>query len=191
MKFTETALTGAYVIDLEPFADSRGLFARTFCVQEFEAHGLNPTVAQCNLSVTRQRGALRGMHYQIAPAAETKLVRCSAGAIYDIIIDLRPDSPTYLQHFGVELSATNRSALYIPAGFAHGFQTLVDHTEVLYQMGEFYAPEYARGLRYDDPAFGLSWPLPVSEISQKDQEWPLWRDRADANLSAPTPGNSV
>ncbi len=168
MIFTETELKGAFIIDLEQRQDQRGFFARTFCMKEFEAHGLKPTVAQCNLSFNYKKGTLRGMHYQTTPVAEAKLVRCSQGAIYDVIIDLRPESPTYMSHIGVELTAENRRSLYIPEMFAHGFQTLTDEAEVMYQMSEFYAPDYQCSLRYDDPAFGINWPLPVSVISEKD-----------------------
>lgn len=173
MKFTETELTGAFIIDLEEKPDSRGFFARTFCAKEFEAHGLKPIVAQCNLSFNHKQGTLRGMHYQIAPATETKLIRCTQGAIYDVIIDMRPESPTYLSHIGVELTAENRRALYVPGMFAHGYQALTDDAEVTYQVGEFYTPGYERGLRYNDPLLGISWPLSVSEISEKDGNWPL------------------
>jgi dTDP-4-dehydrorhamnose 3,5-epimerase len=174
MLFTETKLKGAFIIDLEQRQDTRGFFARTFCAKEFEAHGLKPTVAQCNLSFNYKKGTLRGMHYQIAPACETKLLRCTQGAIYDVIIDMRPDSPTYLEHIGVELTALNRRALYVPEMFAHGYQALTDEAEVVYQVGEFYTPGYERGLRYNDPSFGIEWPLPVSEISEKDAAWPLF-----------------
>lgn len=171
MIFTETKLKGAFIIDLEPHRDRRGFFARTFCAQEFEAHGLKSTIAQCNLSYNHQKGTLRGMHYQIPPVSETKVVSCVRGAIYDVIIDLRPDSPTYTQHIAVELTAENRRALYIPELFAHGFQTLTDDAEVLYQMGEFYTPGYDRGIRYDDPMFSIEWQLPVSVISDRDLAW--------------------
>ncbi|EKQ70560.1 dTDP-4-dehydrorhamnose 3,5-epimerase [Leptolyngbyaceae cyanobacterium JSC-12] len=173
MIFTETKLKGAFIIDLELRADHRGGFARTFCAKEFEANGLKPTVAQCNLSFNHKAGTLRGMHYQIPPAAETKLVRCTKGAIYDVIIDLRPDSPTFRQHIGVELTADNRRSLYVPEMFAHGYQSLTDDSEVVYQVGEFYTPGYERGLRYDDPVFGIEWPLPVTVISEKDAAWAL------------------
>ncbi|KAB8334623.1 dTDP-4-dehydrorhamnose 3,5-epimerase [Scytonema tolypothrichoides VB-61278] len=173
MIFVETELKDAYIIDLEQKQDHRGFFARTFCAQEFEAHGLKPTVAQCNLSFNYKKGTLRGMHYQTLPAAETKLVRCTQGAIYDVIIDMRPESPTYLQYIGVELSAENHRALYVPEMFAHGYQTLTDSAEVAYQVGEFYTPGYERGLRYDDPFFNIQWPLEVTEISEKDKNWPL------------------
>jgi dTDP-4-dehydrorhamnose 3,5-epimerase len=175
VKFTETKLKGAFIIELEPHYDDRGFFARTFCAREFERHGLKPVVAQCNLSFNKKKGTLRGMHYQVAPVTEAKLVRCIRGAIYDVIIDLRPDTPTYGMFIGVELSAKNRRALYVPDMFAHGFQTLADETEVLYQMSEFYTPGYGRGLRYDDPALNIEWPLPVSEIAEKDASWPLFR----------------
>lgn len=174
MIFTETKLKGAFIVDVELLADQRGAFARTFCAQEFEQHGLKSTVAQCNLSFNHKAGTIRGMHYQIPPAAETKLVRCTKGAIYDVIVDLRPASPTYRQHIGVELSADNRRALYVPELFAHGYQALTDGAEVVYQVGEFYTPGYERGLRYDDPAFGISWPLSVTVISEKDASWPLF-----------------
>ena len=172
MIFTETELKGAFLIEIEPRHDSRGFFSRTFCMKEFEAHGLKPIVAQCNLSFNYRKGTVRGMHYQIPPVSESKLVRCTQGAIYDVIVDLRPDSPTYRAHIGVELTAQNRCALYVPEMFAHGFQTLADETEVSYQMGEFYAPGYDRGFRYDDSAFKIVMPLPVSQISEKDQSWP-------------------
>jgi dTDP-4-dehydrorhamnose 3,5-epimerase len=171
MIFTETKLKGAFVLDLELRSDDRGGFARTYCAKEFEAHGLKPSVAQCNLSFNYKAGTLRGMHYQIPPAAETKLVRCTKGAIYDVIIDLRPESPTYLQHVGVELTADNRRALYVPEVFAHGYQALTDDAEVVYQVGEFYTPGYERGIRYDDPTFAIAWPIPVTVISEKDQSW--------------------
>lgn len=172
MIFTETVLKGAFIIDTEMREDERGGFARTFCQHEFEAHGLNPQVAQCNLSFNHKAGTLRGMHYQVAPAAETKLVRCTRGAVLDVIVDMRPGSLTYLQHVAVELSANNHRALYVPELFAHGYQTLTDGAEVSYQVGEFYTPGYERGLRHDDPMLGLSWPLPVSVISEKDAAWP-------------------
>ncbi|PPJ63171.1 dTDP-4-dehydrorhamnose 3,5-epimerase [Cuspidothrix issatschenkoi] len=173
MIFTATKLAGAFIIDLEEKPDSRGFFARTFCADEFLSHGLKPTVAQCNLSFNHQKGTLRGMHYQTLPAAETKLIRCTQGAIYDVIIDMRPESPTYLSHIGVELTAQNRRALYVPEMFAHGYQALTDGAEVVYQVGEFYTPGYERGLRYNDPMLEISWPMNVTEISDKDRNWPL------------------
>lgn len=171
MKFIETKLKDAFIVDLEVRSDDRGGFARTFCAKEFEEHGLKPMVAQCNMSFNYKAGTLRGMHYQVAPACETKLVRCTKGAIYDVIIDMRPDSPTYLQHIGVELTEENRRALYVPEMFAHGYQALTDDAEVIYQVGEFYTPGYERGLRYDDPAFQIEWPVPVTVISEKDASW--------------------
>jgi dTDP-4-dehydrorhamnose 3,5-epimerase len=174
MIFTETKLKGAFIIDVELLADQRGAFARTFCAKDFEQQGLKPSVAQCNLSFNHQAGTLRGLHYQVSPAAETKLVRCTKGGIYDVIVDMRPESPTYRQHIGVELTAENRRALYVPELFAHGYQALSDGAEVIYQVGEFYTPGYERGLHYDDPAFGISWPLPVTVISEKDASWPLF-----------------
>ncbi len=180
MIFKETPLKGAFVVELEPFHDERGFFARAFCRREFEAHGLKPEVAQSNLSFSRKRGTLRGMHYQVPPASETKFIRCTRGAIYDVIIDLRPDSPTYLQHYGVELSAENRRAIYVPELFAHGCQTLTDDTEIVYLVSEFYTPGCERGLRFDDPAFKIDWPLPVEVISEKDRSWPLFEARSEA-----------
>ena len=168
MLFTQTKLKGAFIIDLEEHQDRRGFFARTFCAQEFAEHGLKSTVVQCSIAFNHRKGTLRGMHYQVPPATEVKLVRCIQGAIYDVIIDLRPDSPTYRKHIAVELTAKNRRALYVPELFAHGYQTLTDSAEVMYQMSEFYAPEYQSGCRYDDPIFGIEWPLAISEISQKD-----------------------
>ncbi len=173
MQFTETKLKGAFIIDLAERFDQRGFFARTFCAKEFAEHGLKPTVAQCNLSFNYKKGTLRGMHYQMAPVTETKLIRCVQGAIYDVIVDMRPNSPTYLSHIGVELTAENRRSLYVPDMFAHGYQTLTDGAEVIYQVSEFYAPGHERGLRYNDPAFDIEWPLPVREISAKDATWPF------------------
>lgn len=176
MLFTETKLKGAFIIDLDHREDNRGFFARTFCAKEFEEHGLKPTVAQCNSSFNHKKGTLRGMHYQVPPAAETKLIRCTGGAIYDVIIDMRPDSPTYKLHIGVELSEDNRRALYVPEMFAHGYQALTDGAEVTYQVGEFYTPGYERGLRYNDPVFGIEWPEEVTVISEKDAAWPLFEE---------------
>jgi dTDP-4-dehydrorhamnose 3,5-epimerase len=171
MIFTETKLQGAFVIDIERREDSRGFFARVFCQHEFDAHGLKPTIAQANVAYNRKKGTLRGMHFQFPPAPETKLVRCTRGAILDIIVDLRPESPTYLQHVAVELSEENCRALYVPERFAHGYQVLRDDTETSYQVGEFYTPGSEGGLLYSDPRLGLQWPLPVGEISDKDQVW--------------------
>jgi dTDP-4-dehydrorhamnose 3,5-epimerase len=178
MIFTETPLPGAFVIELELHEDERGFFARTFCANEFSEHGLQPVVAQANVSFNHEKGTLRGMHHQVAPAEEAKLVRCSAGAIHDVIIDLREQSPTHLSHFGVELSAQNRKALYVPERFAHGYQTLSDGAEVTYQVSEFYSPGHGAGVNYADPAFGIKWPLPVTAISDKDSSWPHLRAEA-------------
>jgi len=176
MRFTETRLAGAFLIDLERREDNRGFFARTFCQNEFADHGLNTTIAQANLAFNRYRGTLRGMHFQFPPKAESKLVRCPRGGIVDIIVDLRPESPTYLEHVAVELNEENGTALYVPERFAHGYQVLVDNTETTYQVGEFYAPETEGGLRHDDPKLGLVWPLPVAEISEKDERWAFLED---------------
>lgn len=173
MVFTEVTLKGAFLIDVERREDSRGFFTRTFCMQEFEARALKASVAQCNVSYNLRMGTLRGLHYQAAPADEAKLVRCTSGGIHDVIVDMRPDSSTYLQHVAVKLTAQNHRALYVPEGFAHGYQTLTDGAEVAYQMSSFYAPALERGLRYDDPVLSIAWPVPVSVISRKDQSWPL------------------
>ncbi len=173
MIFREEKLRGAYIIEPELIEDERGFFARTWSQEEFAARGLNPKVVQCNSSFNRQRGTLRGMHYQIPPHSEVKLVRCTAGAIYDVIIDLREDSPTRSQWIGVELSARNRLMAYVPEGFAHGFQTLEDETEVFYQVSAYYHQESARGVRWDDPAFGIDWPLEISVISERDRSHPF------------------
>lgn len=176
MIFTETKLKGAYIIELERREDSRGFFARGFCQNEFRAHGLKPTVAQGNIASNIKAGTLRGMHFQYPPAAESKLVRCTRGSIYDIIVDLRPESSTYLQHIGVELNEDNQRALYVPERFAHGYQTLTDKTDTSYLVGEFYTPDAEGGLLYDDPSLKLNWPLPVSVISDKDQKFPFYRE---------------
>ena len=173
MKFHKTRLPGALLIDMERLEDERGFFARTWCRKEFEAQGLNATLVQCNLSSNHRRGTLRGMHYQAPPSGETKLVRCTRGVVYDVIVDLRPASPTYLKWEAFELSAENRRQLFVPEGLAHGFQTLEDDSEVFYQMSEFYAPESARGLRWNDPTVGIEWPLEPSSISEKDSSLPL------------------
>jgi dTDP-4-dehydrorhamnose 3,5-epimerase len=174
--FTELKLKDAFQVDLEKLEDERGFFARTWCQREFETHGLNPRLVQCNLSFNKKRGTLRGMHYQAAPHEEAKLVRCTRGAIYDVIIDLRRDSGTYKQWVAVELSADSRRMVYVPEGFAHGFQTLVDETEVFYQMSEFYHSEETRGVLWNDPAFGIQWP-PFEDrtISGQDQAYVFWR----------------
>jgi dTDP-4-dehydrorhamnose 3,5-epimerase len=171
MIFTETKLKGAFIIDIEPREDERGFFTRAFCQREFADHGLEPVIAQANIGFNKRKGTIRGMHFQFPPAAETKLVRASRGAVLDIIVDLRPESPTYLQHIEVELSADNHRGIYIPERFAHGYQALEDNTETTYQVGEFYTPGAEGGLRFDDPRLGLRWPLPVSVISPKDLAW--------------------
>lgn len=173
VRFTETVLKGAYLIEVELHEDVRGFFARTFCAREFNEHCLETDFVQCSISMNRTRGTLRGMHYQMPPASEAKLVRCTAGAIHDVIVDLRRDSPTYLQHFGVDLTAQNYRAVYVPKMFAHGFQTLEDDTEIFYQISQFYAPDMSIGVRFDDPKLGIPWPLPVSVIADKDRTWPL------------------
>lgn len=174
MKFAETPLAGAYVVELERREDERGFFARSFCRREFEALRLEPLVAQCNVSWNRRKGTLRGMHFQVPPVSEAKLVRCTRGAIHDVIVDLRRESATYLQHFATELTADNRRQLYIPDLFAHGFLTLTDDAEVSYQMSEFYTPGAGRGIRYDDRALGIRWPAPVAVISEQDASWPAF-----------------
>ncbi len=173
MIFQETELRGAYIIDPEPHEDIRGIFARTFCAREFSDHGLVSQFVQCSVSASRLQGTLRGMHYQLPPACEVKLVRCTAGALYDVIIDLRPDSPTYLKHIGVQLTARNRRAVYVPEMFAHGLQTLEPDTEVFYQISQYFSPAHATGLRFDDPRLGIAWPLPIASISEKDRQWSL------------------
>jgi dTDP-4-dehydrorhamnose 3,5-epimerase len=179
MTFAETPLKGAFVIDIEPVADERGFFARSFCTRELEARGLCSHVAQCSISYNRRRGTLRGMHLQRPPHAEVKLVRCTSGSIYDVIVDLRPDSQTFTRHFGVELSARNRRALYVPEGYAHGFQSLEDDTEVFYQISSSFAADAATGFRWNDPAFAIEWPLEVSVISDRDR---LFTDFREADL---------
>ncbi len=172
MKFTETKLKGAYLIDVEPIGDDRGFFARAWCRNEFEKAGIGTNVAQANMSFSKDKGTIRGLHWQVPPNTEAKLVRCIRGAIYDVIVDLRSGSPTYLQWFGAELSADNRRIMLVPEGFAHGMQTLVHDTEIYYQVSEFYVPEAERGARVDDSAFGIEWPLPVTTRSDKDANWP-------------------
>src|SRR5262245_48904903 len=173
MIFTETGLRGAFVLSLELREDNRGFFARAFCQREFREHGLKAVIAQTNLGFTRKKGTVRGLHFQYPPAAETKLVWVTRGAVLDVIVDLRPESPTYLQHFAVELSADNRQRVYVPERFAHGYQVLEDNTETAYDSGEFYTPAAEGGLRYDDPRLRLSWPLPPVEVSAKDRSWEL------------------
>jgi len=171
--FTETKLRGAFLIELEKHADERGFFARSFCQDEFRAHGLRPVIAQCNVSWNRKRGTLRGLHYQASPHEEAKVVRCTRGVVWDVIVDLRQSSPTRMRWHALELTAENHLALYVPEGFAHGFQTLSDDSEVLYQMSEFYHPELASGLRWDDPRLGIGWPLPHPMLSERDRSYPL------------------
>jgi dTDP-4-dehydrorhamnose 3,5-epimerase len=173
--FTPTPLAGAFVIEPEPIPDARGLFARTWCQRELEGRGLESRLAQCSTSFNKRKGTLRGMHYQVAPFAETKIVRCTRGSMYDVIIDLRPESPTFTRHFGAVLTADNRKAMYIPTGFAHGFQTLEDDTEALYQISEFYSPDHSRGVRWDDPAFGIAWPPDERMLSERDRGYPDFR----------------
>jgi dTDP-4-dehydrorhamnose 3,5-epimerase len=177
MIFTETKLQGAFIIHPEKLEDERGFFARTWCQLEFARHGLNTRVAQCGLSFNQHRGTLRGMHYQIAPYEEAKLVQCTKGSIYDVIIDLRPDSQTFTQWVAVELTAKNRQMIYVPEVFAHGFQTLKDNTAVFYQISEFHAPEYARGVRWNDPAFGINWPEDQRTLSDRDKNYPDFSGR--------------
>ena len=175
MIFRETRIAGAFVIELEPQRDERGSFARTFCAREFEAHGLDARVVQCNLSANRWRGTLRGMHAQRAPHAESKLVRCTRGALHDVILDLRADSPSRGQHVGLRLCAGDGRMLFVPKGVYHGFLTLADDTEVFYQMSEYYESSSAVGVRWNDPAFGIEWPGEVRVISERDSSYPSWR----------------
>lgn len=176
MNFKETALVGAYVVEIEPHVDERGFFARSWCQREFQEHGLNSRLVQCNISYNRKKGTLRGMHYQVPPFAEAKLVRCTKGAVHDVILDLRPNSLTFKQHIGVLLTADAHNMLYVPEGFAHGFITLADDTEILYQMSEFYAPDASRGVRWNDPAFHIEWPVAVRVISERDANCPDFTD---------------
>jgi dTDP-4-dehydrorhamnose 3,5-epimerase len=172
MIFTETPIAGAVLVELEPLVDERGSFARTFAVDEFAAHGLETSVVQCNTSTNARAGTLRGLHYQAPPHAEAKLVRCVRGSLYDVVVDLRPESLTYCKWYGVELSSSNLRMLFIPEGLAHGFQTLEDDTEVLYQMSAAYSSEHARGVRWDDPAFGIDWPAAdLRTISDRDRDY--------------------
>ncbi len=175
MIFTETKLKGAFLIEVQKFEDDRGFFGRTFCQKEFQKYGLNPNVSQANVSYNKKKGTLRGMHYQASPYEEVKLVRCTRGSICDVIIDMRPDSTTYKQWTYAELRADNYQMLYVPEGFAHGFQTLEDDTEVIYQVTQFYTPGSERGIRYDDPVFNIAWPLAAQVISEKDRNWPDYK----------------
>ena len=182
MRFQPTPLSGAYVIDLEKKGDDRGFFARFFCTKEFEKMGLEKTFLQVNNSLSAQKGTLRGMHYQLPPKAETKLVRCIKGALYDFILDLRKGSPTFGKTFGCELTAENRRMMYVPKGFAHGFITLEDDTEALYLVSEFYAPEQERGLRWDDPHFDIRLPIKPVVVSDKDANHPLFNPKLDVGM---------
>ncbi|TFE70852.1 dTDP-4-dehydrorhamnose 3,5-epimerase [Methylacidiphilum sp. Yel] len=172
MKFIPLPLEGAYLIDLEKKEDPRGFFARFFCKNEYASHGLDSTIVQINTSFSLKRGTLRGLHYQIFPKAETKVIRCIRGALWDVIVDLRPESNTFLCHYSCELNEENRRMLFVPKGFAHGFLTLMDNTEAFYLVGEFYAPEYERGIRYNDPALNIPWPFEPLVISEKDKSYP-------------------
>ncbi len=176
LRFVPLPLEGAYTIEIERIEDRRGFNARVWCAREFAEHGLDPTVAQTNVIYNRRRGTLRGFHYQVPPMAETKLFRVTSGRVYDVIVDLRPNSPTYRRWLSVELSAEQRTMLYVPKGFGQAFQTLVDDTELTYQVSAPYSPEHGRGFRYDDPAFGVRWPLEPTEISEKDLSWPDWKE---------------
>ena len=176
MIFHELEISGAYLLEPQRHDDERGFFARTFCRRQFEQRGLEPAVAQCNVSFNHRRGTVRGMHYQAPPSEEVKLVRCTRGAIHDVILDLRPASPSFRRHVAVPLDAESRASLYVPAGVAHGFQTLTDAAEVCYQMSEFYDPAASRGVRWNDPAFAISWPLDVAVISERDLEFPDFED---------------
>jgi dTDP-4-dehydrorhamnose 3,5-epimerase len=182
MKVREARIAGARLIEIEPAQDERGFFARIWCRRELAAHGLDVEVAQESISYNARRATLRGLHFQRAPHEETKIVRCTRGATFDVIVDLRRSSPTYLRWEGVELTAENRYALYVPKGCAHGFQTLSDDTEVLYQISSFFTPEAASGYRYDDPAFGIAWPLAVAVISARDLSWTPFRPDASGLL---------
>ena len=172
MIFTETRLKGAYIIDTKKIGDDRGFFGRIWCQKEYEMYDLKTHIVQSNIGVSRQKGTLRGLHFQKPPYQEVKIVRCSRGAIFDVIVDLRPNSPTYKQWFGVELNEENTRMIYVPEGFAQGYQTLVDDTEMYYHTTNFYAPEAAFGVRFDDPAFQIEWPLPITIISDNDRKWP-------------------
>jgi dTDP-4-dehydrorhamnose 3,5-epimerase len=176
LKFSKTELSGVYIIELEPREDQRGYFARVFCEREFAEHGLVKRYVQCNMSGNPKRGTLRGMHYQLPPHEEVKLIRCIRGAIWDCIVDLRPDSPTFKRWQGFELSADNHKMLYVPTGFAHSYLTLTDDSEVFYMVSEFYAPGSERGIRYNDPAFNIEWPISIEVVSDKDAHHPDWSE---------------
>jgi dTDP-4-dehydrorhamnose 3,5-epimerase len=178
MIFHETHLPGVFIIEPEIITDDRGFFACSWAASEFEQHGLNPALKQCNVSFNGRRGTVRGMHFQRQPHEEAKLTRCTRGAIYDVAIDMRPESPTRHQWLGAELTSDNHRMLYIPEGFAHGYQTLTDDTELFYQISEYYHPESTGGVRWDDPAFGIKWPLPVTVIADRDANYPLIKDKS-------------
>ncbi len=176
MTFEQTKVSGVFEVRVKPISDQRGFFARTWCRTEFEKNGLNPELVQCSLSFNTRKGTLRGMHFQAAPHAEAKLVRCTRGLIHDVVIDLRPHSPSYMQWTAVTLNSDERNMLYVPEGCAHGFLTLAENTEVFYQMSAFHAPEAARGVRWNDPAFQIDWPAPVEVISERDRNYPDFRN---------------
>ncbi len=181
MRFTQTALPGAYFIDPAPHGDDRGFFARILCVDELATHGLEMDIVQVNISYSAEVGTIRGLHYQMSPHAEAKMIRCTRGAIFDVMVDMRPDSPTYRQWVGTTCSADNRRLVYVPKGCAHGFITLTDHAEVMYPVTARYTPSAERGIRYDDPALAIEWPVPVRVVSDKDQAWPLLTPNATAS----------
>ena len=183
MIFSETKLSGVLLVEPELHVDDRGSFARSFCIDEFDKAGIDFQVVQANISFNKYSGAVRGMHYQVSPHAEAKVVRCTSGALYDVLVDLRPDSPSYSQWIGVELNAENRYAMFVPKGCAHGFQTLVDNTEVSYLMSERYVAEAASGVRYDDPAIGIEWPLVVSSVSDRDRDWPDFQPQVGTGMT--------
>ena len=183
MNFSETNLSGVLLIELELHVDDRGSFARSFCIDEFNEAGIDMQVVQANISFNKLSGAVRGMHYQVSPHAEAKVVRCTSGALYDVVVDLRPDSPSYGQWIGIELNAENRFAMFVPKDCAHGFQTLVDNTEVSYLMSERYVAEAASGVRYDDPAIGIEWPLAVSSVSDRDRDWPDFQPQVGTGMT--------
>jgi dTDP-4-dehydrorhamnose 3,5-epimerase len=179
MIFQATPIQGAFVLEIDKKGDERGFFARAFCRKELEAHGLGTAISQANIGFSRFRGTLRGLHYQLPPHAESKLVRCTAGALFDVVVDLRPASSSFRQWLGIELTAENRTMLYIPEGCAHGYLTLTDHTEIFYLVSQFYAPSAERGIRWNDPAFGIRWPIETDlHISDKDRGWPDWSGAA-------------
>lgn len=180
MRFLETPLSGAYVMEVEKREDERGFFGRSWCARELAEHGLDTSVVQANVSFNKAKGTVRGMHFQSAPHEEVKIVRCTRGSMYDVIVDLRPESPTYCQWFGIELSADNYRMLYIPKRFGHGYQTLEDDVDLMYMVSSSFAPEHATGVRHDDPAFGITWPLSITMINEKDRSWPAFVPGGDA-----------